>query len=88
MRSSTGNLTSIDKETFSFNSSTVVVTRTQKASGSLTGTFDLKLSINGSFLIAKGNYDFANAQVKMKICNVLSPVKITHPHPHLNLKSH
>ena len=54
-RASTDNLTSIDQETFNLNSNKVVVTRTQKASGSLSGTFDLTLQMmNGTTLLAKG----------------------------------
>lgn len=54
-RASTDNLTSIDQETFTLNSNKVVVSRTQKATGSLSGTFDLTLqTVNGTTLVAKG----------------------------------
>ena len=74
-RVSMDNLTSIDQETFTLNSNKVVVTRTQKASGSLSGTFDLTLQMmNGTTLVAKGRLCtlfclfLVMREKKLKIC--------------------
>ncbi|XP_066933159.1 fibrocystin-L-like [Clytia hemisphaerica] len=54
VRATTVNLTTANEETFSLNGESIMVTRNQKATGSLSGTFDLKFPLDGTLVAAKG----------------------------------